>query len=950
MIKEDISQLKKAEVQPRLMQLSLEHASDALYWINSQARIVYANQAACRSLDRSREELLSLSIPDIDPLFPPERWAEFWGELKAQGKITFETQHRTRQGRIFPVEITANYLELDGKEYSFCFVHDITERKRGAEAIRESERFLQSTLDALSSHVAILDENGVIVAVNTAWRRFAANNGGEANACGVGSNYLDVCDRSSDSEAEAYASRQGIRRVMTGELQEFTIEYPCHSPNEKRWFTMRATPFAEGGKRVVVAHENITARKIAEEAVRESEERYRLLFQRNLAGVYRCTVGGRLLECNLATARIFGYDTPEQALEVPVTSWWYTTSDRDAFLAKLRSEKSVTSHEMHFRRKNGESFWALGNITLVEDPSGGGEIIEGTLVDISERKHAEEAATENGELIRLVLDSIPEAVYGIDMRGNCTFCSPSCLQLLGYQEPAELLGKNMHDVMHHTRADGTRYPVKECHIYEAFWRGQGTHIDNEVLWRRDGTSFPGEYWSRPMHCNGEIVGAVVTFMNISERKRGEQILREARAAAEAANRAKSQFLANMSHEIRTPMNGVIGVAGLLLDTELSDEQRQYAEIVRSSGEGLMTVINDILDFSKIEARKFVLEKSDFDLRTVLQEATAVLAIKAAEKGIGLTSELARGTPWWLRGDPGRLRQILINLIGNAVKFTHQGKVSVWAGLETAGLETAGLVTLGLGNKDGQSADATATLRFKVSDTGIGFRQDRASALFEPFVQADGTSTRRYGGTGLGLTISRQLCGMMGGQIGAESEEGKGSTFWFTAVFEKRTRSHAPLGGDDRAASRYAAPVAPVRPEIREKSHARILLAEDNVINQKVAGAILRKGGWEADVVSNGIEALRALAESDYDLVLMDCEMPEMDGFEATRRIRNGSAGTRNPQIPIIALTAGAMAGDREKCLLAGMNDYMTKPVGPPQLREMLKKWLNPQVKWFAAKL
>jgi PAS domain S-box-containing protein len=926
-ISSDISDRKQAEKALRLAQFSLEHAAESISWTNPQGRFVYVNEAACRYLGLPREKVLSLSVCDIDPLVSPEAWKKFWQKIKKRGSLTFESQVKTGQGAVAPVEVTANYLEFDGQEYCFASSRDITERKRAADAIEESERFLHSTLDALSSHVAILNESGVIAAVNAAWSRFAASNDGEMEACGVGNNYLDVCNRTTDSN-EARAAGEGIRQVMAGDLQEFSIEYPCHSPTEKRWFVMRVTRFAKGGGKVVLAHENITERKLAEEAMRASGERYRLLFERNLAGVYRCTVEGRLLECNQATAWMFGYETPEEVLAVPVTRWWHTASDRGAFLAKLRSEKSVTSHEMRFRRKDGESFWAIGNITLIEDPSGTG-IIEGTLVDITERKRAEEEAKESGELVKLVLDSIPEAVYGIDLRGNCTFCSPSCLQMLGYQEPGELLGKNMHDVMHHTRQDGTHYPVEECHIYEAFRRGEGTHIDEEVLWRRDGTSFPGEYWSCPMHRNGEIVGAVVTFIDITERKRNEQILREARAAAEAANRAKSQFLANMSHEIRTPMNGVIGVAGLLLDTELTTEQRQYAEIVRSSGEGLMRVINDILDFSKIEAQKFVLETNDFDLRTVLREAIGLLEIKASEKGIALTSELERGTPWQLRGDPGRLRQILINLVGNAVKFTHEGKVSISVGLEPG---------------DMQSADVgTTTLRFKISDTGVGFRQDRASALFEPFVQADGTSTRRYGGTGLGLTISKQLCEMMGGRIGAESEEGKGSTFWFTAVFEKQTRADVPLEAKASAAAAGAVSGPSERPlrEVREKSHARILLAEDNVINQKVALAILRRAGYEADVVVSGIEALQALADADYDLVLMDCDMAEMDGYEATRRIRDRRALTRNPKIPIIAVTASAMAGDRDKCFQAGMSDYIAKPIGPQQLREMLKKWLNP---------
>ena len=611
--------------------------------------------------------------------------------------------------------------------------------------------------------------------------------------------------------------------------------------------------------------------------------------------------------------------------------------EESEILARIRRGESVDHFETVRVRKDGRQIDMSATISPIKDSSGA--IVGASKIarDITERKRAEEEARESSELVRLLLYSIPEAVYGIDTQGHCTFFNPCCLRLLCYREDVDLHGKDMHALMHHTREDGTAYPVEECHIYEAFRRGQGTHIEDEILWRRDGTSFSAEYWSHPLYRRGKVIGTVVTFVDITERKRVEQVLRQAKEAAEAANLAKSQFLANVSHEIRTPMNGVIGVAGLLLDTQLTPEQRQYAQMVRDSGESLLRVINDILDFSKIEARKLTLEVAAFDLRVALQSAVDLLAIRASEKGLELTGELAPGTPVLLEGDPHRLRQILINLVGNAVKFTQQGEVAIRAGLEIGG-----------------DQEDAATLRFLVTDTGIGFPQKLASNLFEPFVQADGSSTRRHGGTGLGLTISRQLVEMMGGQIGVESEVGTGSTFWFTAAFKKQRpkQTSQPLSnqpGSKAAATLIANPVkapvsrggAPAPAVTRSILPARILVAEDNPVNQTVAVAMLTKLGYRADLVSNGAEALRFLGQNDYDLILMDCGMPEMDGYEATRRIRDGRAQTRNPLLPIIAFTADAMSGDRDKCLAVGMSDYLPKPVEMHQLDAILRKWLDP---------
>jgi signal transduction histidine kinase/DNA-binding NarL/FixJ family response regulator len=436
---------------------------------------------------------------------------------------------------------------------------------------------------------------------------------------------------------------------------------------------------------------------------------------------------------------------------------------------------------------------------------------------------------------------------------------------------------------------------------------------------------PDEFFLQLMAQIGTVLGRVVERGRLSriadDRNRNLQAeiveRRLAEEAAEAANRAKSQFLANMSHEIRTPLNGVIGLTGIVLDTELTLDQRECLETVKFSADSLLTVVNDILDYSKIEAGKIDLEVIDFNLCDCVQDALKMFALRAGEKGLALLCDLAPTLPERVRGDSGRLRQIILNLVGNAIKFTNNGEVALKAELESRERDQL-------------------TLRFTVSDTGIGIPQEKLESIFSPFTQADSSTTRKYGGTGLGLTISARLAAMMGGRISVESEIGRGSRF---CLFVRMEAIEKTIGSDTVAVAESSSSEQASPREAVARRALRILLAEDNHVNQAVASRILAKLGHTLVIANNGLEAIDELKQQTFDLVLMDVQMPEMDGILATKIIREHEQSTRD-HIPIIAMTAHAMTGDRARCLAAGMDGFITKPINPEEVDAAILTALN----------
>ncbi len=961
-------------------------------------------------------------------------------------------------------------LDKDGTLLGYRGVDtDITDKKIAQEELQtrteELERFFSLGLDMF----CILDMQGRLLRLNQEWENVLGCPLSELKDRSI----LDLTHPDDlDKTLDMLSSLANQNRIY-----RFENRCRCGSGIEK-WLEWTAVPV---GTICYAAARDITQRKENERKLAEQSTFLATIIEAMPYPLFYKDMTGRYIGCNKAFAEFIGRSSEEIIgktvfdIAPPELAAIYHEKDLE-----LLNKGGFQIYEAVVKTAGGETRNVIFHKATFSDSQGETAGLIGAAIDITERKRLEEALRESEQSYRALFEFSQDATATLsppDYRFSSV--NQAMVRLFGATNPDDLVNEFPWALSPEFQPDQqTSYEKAKFLIEEALEHGrtffEWTHR------RMDGTTFPCSILLSPVSIHDQTY-LLVTIRDITEQKQHEKELRDTNAQleqaiakanelaiqAELASAAKSEFLANMSHEIRTPLNGVIGMTGLLLETELSEEQRRFAEIIRSSAEALLGIINDILDFSKIEAGKLELETLDFDLLSLIDDFGATMALRAHEKGIELICNADPEVPPSLRGDPGRLRQILTNLTGNAIKFTQKGEV---------------VVTV----EKCEETDADVLLKFSVRDTGIGIPKDKINLLFNKFTQVDASTTRKFGGTGLGLAISKELSQMMHGTIGVESQVGKGSTFWFTARFLKQekpalslpeplsdltgiralivddndtnreiltkrmtnwgmitdtapdgetalnklrhaqkqgrpfdvavldmqmpnmdgeslgktikadpeladtrlvmltslgARGHArhfeeigfsgyltkPVQHQELHAvlanvcatdlttkdgktnipqiiTRHSArertkPSITLQPNMFAGVKARILLAEDNPTNQQVALSILKKLGLRADAVGNGKEAVEAMRTVPYDIILMDVQMPEMDGFAATRTIRNPKSGVTRPDVTIIAMTAHALEGDRENCLEVGMNDYVSKPITPQALAEVLQRWL-----------
>ncbi len=952
--------------------LLADNINDIIFTLDMNLRYTFVSSSVERVRGYSPEEVLSLPLDrQMTPASLENALSEFSDALKkaktdrdmAKPKI-IEVEMYHKSGGTVWLELNVDFLwdNADRPVGVIGLSRCINERKQAEQKLRESDERYQALFERSLEYIYINDLEGHFLEVNDA----ALDAMGYSREELLMLNYADLL-----SEAHLMTAFEALREVVeTGSQAELT-EYRLKTKTGGHiWVQTKATLLYRNGAPYAIQGiaRDITDQKTARLALEESEQKYRSIIDNMQGAFYRTDINSRLVLVSPSAAVLFGYDSINEMLGINVSEAFYLgPDDRNAFLATLENQDRAVNYEMMLKKKDGTPLPVMISSSFYYDETGNKLGVEGVVSDITARKKAENALKQmvgwhkgindlHNEILnkRTLEDRLQVITDGIQKTFDLFLCRIwitrpgercfSCLHAAVADE--NRLCRDGDRCLHLMASSGQnrRTDGNYCRIpfgfHDVYWRdsdqlpgfltneAETAPIARDKEWIRENgiTAFSG----RQLRDNkGNTIGVLGLFSQhiISDAEYqlygslantasqiilsslAEASLEQARKAAEAASRAKSDFLANMSHEIRTPMNGILGMTDMLLDTNLSGQQRDFAQSVKSSAESLLAIINDILDFSKIEAGKLEVEAIEFDLKQLLTEILNIIFLETKEKGIKCSADVKENVPHRLTGDPVRLRQILMNLLSNAVKFTRQGSVKITISLES-------------------ETDEDAFVRFEVLDTGIGIPAKYHDKLFQSFTQLDASTTRKFGGTGLGLAISKQLVELMGGEISFTSEAGKGTAFWFTVPFITK---HSPASAVDIAVTGVSPPPT---------DSLQILLAEDNPINMKVIEKQLELLGHTVTSVLNGEEAVIAFQKKHFDLVFMDIQMPVMDGVKAARQIHKIQDEKRpDRKAPVIALTAHAMAGERESLLSKGLDGYIPKPVTSQILDEAIRQAL-----------
>ena len=1080
----DITERKKAEEALReseeLYTKLVNSIPDIVIRADIQGAILFINDYALRVSGYRQDELIGHNVLLFIAPEDRARAIQRMSLIMTGKQDPREYQIVMKDGRKVPFEVNGDVLRSgDGTPVGLVLVcRDISERKRALQTLQEAEEKYRSLIENSESIIYTISPEGVITFVSPSWKKFLGHNYNEV----VGRHFSSFVYKDDIPICEHFMQKAVGSKTVQSSLECRIF----HKDGTIHWHRSIMSPVYDTEQNITSFVGNsvdFTEIKLAEEALKRSESLLSHIIEFLPDATLAVDLEGKIISWNKAMEDMTGvsagvmlgkgdyeYATPFYGLRRPTLlnllfKWDDDVARKYAFIKK-DGDTFYTESEVPCLREQKRTIWSKAS--LLKDEKG--DVIGAiqSMRDVTERKQAEEELLVANNRLSEAMDLAHMAYWEADHEGRGYVFNDAFYALYGTTKEAQggyymsvqdyfdrfIYPDDVPSIEHmitENLSDERIFAIYQSEHRIIRGDGEVRYVLNRTEIHRDAT--------------GKIVHIAGANQDITELKRVEEELRETNRQlkeatthaeemadrAETASVAKSEFLANMSHEIRTPMNGVIGMTGLLMDTNLNEDQRRYAEIVQSNGEALLAIINDILDFSKIDAGKLELERLDFDLRYLLEDFAAGMALRAQEKGLEFICVVPPEMSSSVRGDPGRLRQVLANLVGNAIKFTHEGEVVVKA---AAVSET----------------DNEIAVRFSIKDTGIGIPANKQGILFQKFTQADASTTRKYGGTGLGLAISKQLVAMMDGEIGLNSHEGQGSEFWFTVQLAKQPEQKPkimPLAGidgvrvllvDDNVSSRESMTMQlqacgmlvesagdgrealatlrkaknednpfrialidmqmpgmdgeslgrliredetfqetslailtslgqrgdakkmaeigfsayltkPVRHseligclsamltgmpsgvqedsiitrhsilENIRQSAVRILLVEDNITNQRVGLGFLAKLGFHADAGADGAEAIKALEIIPYDLVLMDVQMPVMDGLEATRCIRNRRSRVHNHKVPVIAMTAHALQGDRERCIKAGMNDYISKPVSIAALAEILEKWL-----------